>query len=97
MLTILSIRIEAMSQDCCTDTISCAKWVSRAKWICPRCGRDVSLMYVLLAEAEDRWLIVHKGGDKEVLILFEVGGLAAAGAVGAYKIPKEIGSRMGIE
>jgi len=63
MLTILSIRIEAMSQDCCTDTISCAKWVSRAKWICPRCGRDVSLMYVLLAEAEDRWLIVHKGGD----------------------------------
>ncbi|MDP2682026.1 MAG: hypothetical protein Q8P28_04345 [Deltaproteobacteria bacterium] len=48
--------------DCCTDYISVAKWVSRAKWICPKCGHDVSLMYVLLAEA-DRWLIVHKGGD----------------------------------
>ena len=39
----------------------------------------------------------YVGGYHEVLILLEVGGLAAAGAVGAYKIPKEIGSRMGIE
>ena len=37
------------------------------------------------------------GGMEEILNLLLVGGTAAAGAVGAYKIPKEISRKMGIE
>lgn len=33
--------------DCCLNNIDKAKWISRATWICPVCGKDVSLMYVL--------------------------------------------------
>ena len=29
------------------------KYVSRAHWICPICGRDVSLEYVLLSEVKN--------------------------------------------
>lgn len=37
------------------------------------------------------------GGQQEVINILLQGLLAAAAAVGAYKIPKEIGSRLGIE
>lgn len=36
------------------------------------------------------------GGTQEVLDLLMTGVLAAAGAIGAYKIPKEIGKKLGI-
>lgn len=37
------------------------------------------------------------GGQQEVLNLLMIGGLAGAGAIGAYKIPKEIAAGMGIK
>lgn len=37
------------------------------------------------------------GGTAEVLTLLTTGGLAAMGAVGTYKIPKEISRKMGLE
>jgi hypothetical protein len=37
------------------------------------------------------------GGTEEIINLLIVGGTAAAGAVGAYKIPKEVSRKMGIE
>lgn len=36
------------------------------------------------------------GGQQEVLNLLMTGVLAAAGAIGTYKIPKEIGKKLGI-
>lgn len=36
------------------------------------------------------------GGQQEVLDLLMTGVLAAAGAIGAYKVPKEIGKKLGI-
>ena len=36
------------------------------------------------------------GGTQEIVNLLMTGVLAAAGAIGAYKIPKEIGEKMGI-
>ena len=37
------------------------------------------------------------GGTGEILNLLLVGGTAALGAIGTYKIPKEISRQMGIE
>jgi len=37
------------------------------------------------------------GGTTEILNLLIIGGTAALGAIGAYKIPKEISRKMGIE
>jgi len=37
------------------------------------------------------------GGQAEVITVLTTGVLAGAGAIGAYKIPKEIGKRMGID
>ena len=37
------------------------------------------------------------GGTEEVVNLLIVGGIAALGAIGTYKIPKEISRKMGIE
>ena len=37
------------------------------------------------------------GGTEEILNILLVGGTAALGAVGGYKIPKEISRKMGIE
>jgi hypothetical protein len=37
------------------------------------------------------------GGTAEILNLLIIGGTAALGAIGAYKIPKEISRKMGIE
>ena len=37
------------------------------------------------------------GGMGEILNLLVIGGIAALGAIGAYKIPKEISRKMGIE
>lgn len=37
--------------DCCWDNIDNPKHVSRATWVCPVCGKDVSLMYVMYYEA----------------------------------------------
>ena len=37
------------------------------------------------------------GGTEEIINLIIVGGTAALGAIGAYKIPKEVSRRMGIE
>lgn len=37
------------------------------------------------------------GGTEEILNLLILGGTAAIGAVGSYKIPKEVSRRMGIE
>lgn len=37
------------------------------------------------------------GGTTEILNLLVIGGTAALGAVGAYKIPKEVSRKMGIE
>ena len=37
------------------------------------------------------------GGTEEIMNLLIVGGTAALGAVGTYKIPKEISRKMGIE
>lgn len=39
--------------DCCTKYLEEAKWVSRATWVCPACGEDVSLMYFLYRQAVD--------------------------------------------
>lgn len=36
------------------------------------------------------------GGQQEVLDLLMTGVLAAAGAIGTYKVPKEIGKKLGI-
>ena len=44
--------------DCCRENITDAKWVSRAKWICPKCGEDVSLMYILLKEAAGDYNVI---------------------------------------
>lgn len=37
------------------------------------------------------------GGTEEIINLLLLGGTAAAGAIGAYKIPKEISRKIGIE
>ena len=37
------------------------------------------------------------GGTEEILNLLIVGGTAALGAIGAYKMPKEISRKLGIE
>ena len=37
------------------------------------------------------------GGTAEIINLLIIGGTAALGAIGAYKIPKEISRKMGIE
>ena len=37
------------------------------------------------------------GGTEEIINLLLIGGTAAIGAVGTYKIPKEISRKMGIE
>lgn len=39
----------------------------------------------------------YVGGQHEVLNILMEGGIAAAGAIGAYKIPKEIADRVGIK
>lgn len=39
----------------------------------------------------------YAGGQQEVINLLLTGVLAGAGAMGAYKIPKEIAAKMGIE
>ncbi len=39
----------------------------------------------------------YVGGQAEVLNVLMTGAVAGAGAIGAYKIPKEIGAKMGIE
>jgi hypothetical protein len=37
------------------------------------------------------------GGTEEIINVLLVGGTAALGAVGTYKIPKEISRKMGVE
>lgn len=37
------------------------------------------------------------GGQREFLEVLTQGGLAAAAAIGAYKVPKSIGEKLGIE
>ena len=37
--------------DCCYENIEKAKYVSRAKWICPECKKDVSILVVLMKQA----------------------------------------------
>ena len=37
------------------------------------------------------------GGTEEIFNILVVGGTAALGAIGSYKIPKEISRKMGIE
>lgn len=37
------------------------------------------------------------GGTEEIINLLLIGGTAAIGAVGSYKIPKEVSRKMGIE
>ena len=37
------------------------------------------------------------GGAEEIINVLTVGGIAAAGAIGSYKIPKEVSRKMGIE
>lgn len=37
------------------------------------------------------------GGSQEVITTLITGGLAGAAAIGAYKIPKEIGVKLGVE
>jgi uncharacterized membrane protein len=37
------------------------------------------------------------GGQAEVINLLMTGGMAAIGAIGAYKVPKEISRKIGIE
>ena len=37
------------------------------------------------------------GGTEEILNLLIIGGTAALGAIGTYKIPKEISRKLGIE
>jgi len=39
----------------------------------------------------------YMGGNQEVLNLLYTGLLAGAGAMGTYKIPKEIASKLGID
>lgn len=39
-----------MGKDCNHD-IENAKHVSRATWVCPVCGEDISLLYLLWVEA----------------------------------------------
>ena len=38
---------------CCWERIDDAKLVSRCKWICPVCSKDVSLEYVIYMESLD--------------------------------------------
>lgn len=35
----------------CFDCLQCATKVSRARWVCRGCGKDVSVAYLLLQEA----------------------------------------------
>lgn len=35
----------------CYDFIDKAKNVARATWVCPECGKDISIQYVLYYEA----------------------------------------------
>jgi ribosomal protein L37AE/L43A len=38
--------------DCKPDCdVSKAELVSRAKWVCPKCGRDISLQYLMWHQA----------------------------------------------
>lgn len=37
--------------DCCRANLEKAKWISRATWICPVCGKDVTISYLFLQEA----------------------------------------------
>ena len=37
------------------------------------------------------------GGTEEIINILIIGGTAALGAIGSYKIPKEISRKMGIE
>lgn len=46
-------------QDCCYNNLEKAKYISRATWVCPICGKDVSLAYVLLQEA------IRQGNEQE--------------------------------
>lgn len=39
------------SGDCCLKNLPKAKRISRAKYVCPKCGIDVSLAYVLYQKA----------------------------------------------
>lgn len=48
----------------CDFDITTAKRVGRAHWVCPKCGDDVSLLYVLamevIGEDEERRRDQHK-------------------------------------
>ena len=37
-------------EDCCIKNLDKAIYKSRAYWVCPVCGRDVSLLLILLSE-----------------------------------------------
>lgn len=37
-------------ENCCWENIHNAKWVSRSTWICPVCGGDVSLPFIIFQE-----------------------------------------------
>jgi hypothetical protein len=43
---------QTQDKDKCDHDISNPKLVSRAKWVCRKCGKDISLDYVLLKQAE---------------------------------------------
>lgn len=43
-----------MTQQCTQCDVYNAKQVSRATWVCPDCGHDVSIAYVFLMDALDR-------------------------------------------
>jgi ribosomal protein S27AE len=36
---------------CCIKNLDKAKKLGRAKWVCPKCGHDVSLAYIFYQEA----------------------------------------------
>ena len=40
--------------DCCWENIDKPKYISRAYWVCPVCGKDISLMYCLYMEAIEK-------------------------------------------
>jgi len=56
-----------MACNCDTNILEDAKHVGRAHWVCPKCGADVSLYYVLLwemREEEKKNQLSKKAGKK---------------------------------
>ena len=40
--------------ECCWENIDKPKYISRAYWVCPVCGKDISLMYCLYMDAVEQ-------------------------------------------